>query len=539
MKASVHKRLYNWHSLTGLCSTVLLVALCLTALPAIFIKDISQWLTPVETITPIFKASHSNIDSNSSMATPSPQVPGNTLDTWINTADAQLNLAGQEFHIRSNAEFSPYTLWMSQQDMFKAFVLDEEGVFKEHNSASAAKILAEVHHNFLLPDPYGEYLVGLLGLAMLALVFMGVLLHKKWKTEKTQLRKHRSRRLLLSDLHKVLGLWLLPFHIFVSYTGATLGLGSLLIIVAAISAFNGDQDAAIAAALGKEPTMSQQQCSMQSPQNMTQNANQHWQDKYGENYITDIEIHGWLDCNAQITIASAIPGYLLASNALTYSLTTGKLINEIDWIPSGFGERWYALLGPLHFGTYAGYASQWLFFVSAILLAIMMVSGMLLWLNKQDTPIAKSLFIKSLTAGCMGISFASAMLLLVALLQNLNVTTINTSYDPLFYKGVYGFSFLFAAVICLLKLNLWKLVSYTTANILLVGAATHLYAFQTIGSTLTTNIILLLSAAVFVALPHYSIFKTFADTDLSNSDLSDSNAINPDLPDTSEASSLS
>jgi hypothetical protein len=78
-----------------------------------------------------------------------------------------------------------------------------------------------------------------------------------------------------------------------------------------------------------------------------------------------------------------------------------------------------------------------------------------------------------------------------------------------------------------------------TANMLLLSAVTHLYAFQTIGTTLTTNIILLLSATVFAALPHYSIFKTFADADVSSSDVSSSDVSNNDLSDTSEASSLS
>ena len=528
MKASIHKRLYNWHSLTGLCSTVLLVALCLTALPAIFIKDISQWLTPIETITPI-----SSITPFTKNTPPLSSMPA--LDEWVTHAHAQFDLAGEEFHIRSNGSQSPYTLWMSQNGIFTAFVLNEQGEFKEHSGAAASKILAEVHHNFLLPDPYGEYLVGLLGLAMLALVFMGILLHKKWKTEKTQLRQHRSRRLLLSDLHKVLGLWLLPFHIFVSYTGATLGLGSLLLIVAAVSAFNGDQDAAVAAVLGKEPTMSGQQCVMHSPQNITQTANQHWQKKYGENHISDIEIHGWLDCSAQITIASAIPGYLLSSNALTYSLTTGQLINEIDWIPSGLGERWYASLGPLHFGTYAGYVSQWLFFISAILLAIMMVSGMLLWLNKQHSNhaeplLAKSLFIKCLTACCMGISLASAVLLFTAQLQNLNVITINTGFDPLFYKGLYGASFLCAALLCLFNLRFWKLISYGVSITLFASVFIHIMSFQSIGSTMATNFVLCMSAILFFVLPNYKIFKTFADShspEMSSLSTSKPESLNP------------
>jgi len=499
MKAIIHKRLYNWHSLTGLISTVLLVALCLTALPAIFMKDISQWLTPTQTITPLSEYQ--------------------SVDRWLEQADEQLNLAGKEFHIRSNIDSQPYTLWTSQNDTFTAFVQNSEGMFVSHHSASAAKVLAEVHHNFLLPDPYGEYLVGLLGLAMLALVFMGVLLHKKWKKEKTQLRAHRSRRLLLSDLHKVLGLWLLPFHIFVSYTGATLGLGSLLLIVAALSAFNGEQDAAVAAVFGEEPTLSMQTCAMQSPSALAQSANQHWQDKYGNNQITDIEIHGWKDCNAQITIASAIPGYLLNSNAVSYSLTSGELINEIDWIPGGFGERWYALLGPLHFGTYAGYISQWLFFVSALLLAVMMVSGMLLWLNKRNQSLEKSWFIKTCTGTSLGIAMASISLLFVATLQNLFFS--DSAFSISTYKLTYAASFLCTFMICVARLKSWLLISRLIAFMYLLTPLIHAYFFDLDQSTLAVQLTFLAVSAVFFTLP--SLINNYTQTNTADITIPDEN----------------
>ena len=511
MKASTHKRLYNWHSTTGLVATVLLVALCLTALPAIFMKDINHWLMPSDTFSSIDHAK-----------------PGHSIDAWLNQVEQQLDLSASEFHISNTSNAATYTLWTKQEDVFKAFMLDNNGQLITHHGAAASRILAQVHHNFLLPDPYGEYLVGLLGLAMLALVFMGVLLHTKWKKEKTQLRKKRSRRLFLSDLHKVLGFWLLPFHIFVSYTGATLGLGSLLLVVAAISAFNGDQDAAVEAVLGKEPILSGQTCNMVSPQLLSQSANAHWQQKYGDNAITDIEIHGWKDCNGQMTIASAIPGYLLASNALTYSLTAGELINEIDWIPSGMGERWYASLGPLHFGTYAGYVSQWLFFVSAILLAIMMVSGMLLWLNKQGSPTEKSYFIKALTATCMGICTASVALLATALFQNINFE--GTQYDPTFYKYVYGLSFLLAAIICLINLRLWKSVCYMIAMTLITCSIIHLYYFDNLSNFSTSayvNLAFVMCAMLFASLPSLGLLKDFSNQKIDTEFNLDDNVFTP------------
>lgn len=436
MNKQTHKRLYHWHSRAGLITTLLLIALCITALPAIFLKDIGEWFMPT---------APSELNNSTK-----------TLDEWISTAAKTLPVYDDEFHLRP-AEIngqSP-TIWMKQDGVFTAFIQQADGEFAPHHGAAAVHTLAHAHYDFLIPAPYGEYLVGLVGLSMLALVFMGVLLHKKWRKEKTQMRKNRSKRLFLSDIHKLLGLWLLPFHIFISYTGAVLGLGGLLLIVAAISAFDGDKDAAIAAVIGEEPVMSGEVCQMKSVDALAQQANDYWAKLYGNSKIEDIEIHGLNDCNAQITITSEIPGYLLLDNAISYSMRTGETKKVIDWIPSGFGERWYALIGPLHFGTFAGYLSQWLYAFSALLLVAMTLSGMLLWLDKNSEEtqknatqfVSKHGFIKSSLGITLGITTATILVLMAS--KFLPALGVELGYNVAAFTAIYALSF------CTVLLNVY------------------------------------------------------------------------------------
>ena len=429
MNQHTHKRLYHWHSRAGLITTLLLIALCITAVPAIFLHDIAEWFMPSVT--------------EESVTEPK------SLDEWVQTAGKTLPIYDDEFHLRpSHIEGQSPTIWMKKDGSFQAFVHKPHGEFEPHHGAAAIYTLAHAHYDFLIPAPYGEYLVGLVGLSMLALVFMGVLLHKKWRKEKTQMRKGRSKRLYLSDVHKLLGLWLLPFHIFISYTGAVLGLGGLLLIVAAISAFDGDKDAAIAAVIGEEPIMSGEVCEMKSIDSLAAQANQYWAERYGSSVIEDIEIHGLNDCNAQVTITSEIPGYLLLNNAISYSMKTGETNNVIDWIPSGFGERWYALVGPLHFGTFAGYVSQWLYAISALLLVAMTMSGMLLWLDKNASKeqlnatnfVSKHGFIKASLGITLGISTSTILVIMAA--KFLPAFGINIGYSVATFTAIYAVCFL-------------------------------------------------------------------------------------------------
>ena len=363
---STHKRLYRWHSQLAFWTSILLLMLCVTAIPVVFKTELQQYVLAT------------------SLSSPSTQSVNQ--DTIAHLANQQLGLAEHEFFVDLPGSDKQTVLWWwdDTQHRYHAYIVNAESQLTAVPEVDAVTTIALAHYEFLIPDPFGEYFVGLVGLATLVIIVIGVLLHVKWRKEKTQFRKHRSFRLWSSDLHKLIGFWLLPYHILVTYTGTILGLGGLLVIMTAFSSFEGDQEAAVATILGTEPELSHQYCDMLSIEQLLQQSEQHWRKRYGKAELSSYDIHFYQDCNSVIGINTAIPGYLLLSNYQSLSMVDGSVVKEIDWIQGSFGERWYALLGPLHFGHFAGYFGRWLYVISAVSLIGLIITGLLLWVDKQQ-----------------------------------------------------------------------------------------------------------------------------------------------------------
>jgi hypothetical protein len=208
----------------------------------------------------------------------------------------------------------------------------------------------------------------------------------------------------------------------VTYTGTILGLGGLLLIMSAMSTFQGDQEAAIAAVIGEEPIYAGSSCEMKSIDDFLVKSEQHWQAKYGASQLLSYDIHYYRDCNAVLGVHSEIPGYLATTNTLSYSLVTGELLREKDWIAGSVGDRWYALLAPLHFGHFAGYLGRWFYAVSAVALVALIISGLLLWVDKQQSEPSNNKFsyfyshplLKLSLAVVLSISATTYLMLLIA-----------------------------------------------------------------------------------------------------------------------------
>lgn len=115
-----------------------------------------------------------------------------------------------------------------------------------------AHFLYRLH--FLWHDVTGDWLyhlAGLLAVALLLALVTGVLIHLKDLVRQLhRFRPDRSRRVLWSDMHKVLGVMGLPFQLMMSYTGAFIVLAPLLLRVLTGPVFGGDERRAAAVAWG-------------------------------------------------------------------------------------------------------------------------------------------------------------------------------------------------------------------------------------------------------------------------------------------------
>jgi uncharacterized iron-regulated membrane protein len=84
--------------------------------------------------------------------------------------------------------------------------------------------LVELHERLSLPGMTGLIVVGLLGVAMLALTMGGLLAHPRLFRDAFLFRSKALERVRQADLHNRLSVWPLPFHVTIAFTGAALGL---------------------------------------------------------------------------------------------------------------------------------------------------------------------------------------------------------------------------------------------------------------------------------------------------------------------------
>ena len=112
-------------------------------------------------------------------------------------------------------------------------------------------------HYLALPGLAGlSYLAGFLALAFLLTIATGVLIHlKDLGRQLWQFRPATGRRVLWSDMHKVLGVMGLPFQIVVCYTGALVVFGPVLLTAMSGPVFGRDRGA-ISQVVWKEPVVS-------------------------------------------------------------------------------------------------------------------------------------------------------------------------------------------------------------------------------------------------------------------------------------------
>jgi uncharacterized iron-regulated membrane protein len=232
MKQHTHKRLYDTHSWVGIISSILLFIVTFSGIPALFEHEVGYWQYPVFGEIPTDRS----FDLEHTIATANDI--GFQYDKLTIQLPDDINNHIMLSHFSDESEF--YTLYL------------KTGSYEEVKSSPSAlgQILTHLHTDLYLPRPFGRYLVGLAGMAMLLAIIAGIFIHVKWRKEFVMLRPKRSWRLLLTDQHKLLGLWSLPFTLILAFTGTILGLLGIISPILALAAFDGDVQKATDTILG-------------------------------------------------------------------------------------------------------------------------------------------------------------------------------------------------------------------------------------------------------------------------------------------------
>eukprot|EP01030_Chromulinospumella_sphaerica_P013302 gene13302-13079_t len=237
-------------------------------------------------------------------------------------------------------------------------------------------------HVFLFFGP--RWIVGFLGAAMLVLIGTGIVIHRKILAELFTQRWGRSLRVVMSDLHKCVGIWGLGFHILIAGTGAWMGLAPLfeqsfkyLTTPAPASTPQAAAESAAAPSRKAAAAAPAPMVSLDALYATAQQAAPGLQARYAS-------LQRWGTASASVAFTGSLQGHLLSTARVEANAATGALTRVHDPRTQGFWSQFNGLMEPLHFGDFGGLTLKWLYFVLGMTPAFLSLSGTLIWLDSRQ-----------------------------------------------------------------------------------------------------------------------------------------------------------
>lgn len=261
-----------------------------------------------------------------------------------------------------------------------------EEIGDQTRSNGIATFLINLHVRLHIPDPYGLFVTGVLGLAMMIAAVTGLIIHRHLLADLFTLRVGRDALLRRRDLHVVAGSWNLPFALILAFTGSFFSFASSIGLPAiAMVKFGGDQEALTETLYGSAHPENKSVATLTNIDALVADARRRNQAE--PDYVV-VEHYGRAD--ALVSVSTDLPRDTLVYSTFQYDGTNGQLVREappIGKIPS-MGASLLGLMYPLHFGNFAGAASKSVWVALGFAGAYVSLTGMLLWTRRREEQLA-------------------------------------------------------------------------------------------------------------------------------------------------------
>ncbi|WP_419810614.1 PepSY-associated TM helix domain-containing protein [Bacterioplanoides sp.] len=432
MEQRTHKVYYNTHTWLGILSGILLFVVTFSGFPAMFAHELENWQSP--TLNQLQPADDIDLDRLLSAA----RVQDFGTETFFIVPETDHGYAMVAYFNDSETDIRHIELGNYQPI--------------DIGESEVAHIFEHLHTDLHLPRPFGRYLVGLAGMVMLLSIIAGIVIHNKWRKEFVMLRPKRSWRLLLTDQHKLLGLWTLPFSFVLAFTGTILGLLGIISPILALAKFDGNVEQATIAVLGPRAEVVHEAAPAVSL-NMLYLEAQAAQPKLETTFI---QVDGYGDAGGVVKFSGNHQIGLSNLQSVTYSLKDGRQIHELNGVERGPFQRIFAAVTPLHYVLFGDIVLKFFYAISTLALCALIVSGNMIWLEKkkqgqtkhqQAVPAdEKPHILARLTLGiCAGLVFSCAATLSAS--QWLHGITLSTDiHQHDLEEGIFWLSWIAAAV---------------------------------------------------------------------------------------------
>lgn len=426
MKSITIKKLYQLHSWVGLVTGILLFIIAFSGAVAVFaLPELKIWANeelraPIKHNPQGFEQLINEYSQKVDPvyleeiqirlpATRTSEISRVIFEGHIETPE------GKEKHEGIVYEFHPQTL--------KELTKTDMETFFNQEKLDMASFLAHFHADLHLGRPVGLILTGLLGLTLMVSIVTGLFVHRKILAQLFTFRIRKTFSLMLNDGHKVMSVWAVLFHSTIAFTGAFLGLATVILVpAAAYVGFNGDQEKLLETFTAVKPAIISH---VQQPTQLS-NIIEHSLESRPDLNFRNVTIMGYGDKNALVYL-NGTGGEHLGGETLIYNGATAEYIKtqanfgRLDGVAGKILDAMF----PLHYGNFGGVLVKVLWSILGMITALLPITGLMLWiergLNSQQPNHSRRTyknFNKLLIGSCGGIVLATATLFPAQLILN-------------------------------------------------------------------------------------------------------------------------
>ena len=371
----MRKTLFKWHSYLALIAMIPVLVISITGSILVFKVEIDSLLRPHHmvvnpTITDT-KQTTQRLALDDLMSRIQATYPDYILAGWelFGTDDN----AVIEEHGRSD---TAYAIKKNTETWFKIYINQYTGEIlsePKHMEHYITDWLLELHYAFLLHFS-GTVIGAIFGLILLFLGISGIILYRKFWRKLFTLRWGSAKRILFSDVHKMVGIFSSPVLIIIAFTGVYWNISFVLHEVLE----HGFEEA--------HPAITEPyHAKTISFESLRENASIQI-DSFRATYLAipnepkmDITFFGEVDT----------PNPLISQYAsmVTYHHKTGDLVMASDIRDAGFLRKFDDSTRKLHFGYFAGIWSKIVWCIIGMSPVILMITGLIMYLIRRKPKI--------------------------------------------------------------------------------------------------------------------------------------------------------
>lgn len=353
------KALLGLHAWGGMLFSCLLVPIFIAGSLAVFEPEISHWMRP---------------ELNS------PQFSPSTAAEFGEARLRQVGAGAALWRLRLPSEREPTIgiAWGANPRALQEETLDAAtGSLLAPRATTGGHFFTKFHAELLLETP-GKWIVGALGIFMLAAIVSGILIHHRIFRDFFTFRPRATRRRAWLDVHNLLGVATLPFLLVITYTGVVI-LAEAFMPAATYALYEGKPRANRADVVKSfERKASGERAGMLPLREHLARAEM----QLGAGTISTLMVRHPDDRNGLVQAYRHVEDRLSAvADHVTFDAASGAVFGkQVEWNPMAYAYRAQVGLHVAHFG---GAAIRWVYFVSGLLGAAMMAAGTVLFLRKR------------------------------------------------------------------------------------------------------------------------------------------------------------